>query len=163
MALERYTLTRAGYDQLQRELTDYQERRAQQQIEMESIQDNTTENYPEEGAEFEARTMREIMDERIGNLILILQQADVTDEDPNPRTIDPGDRVTAWNVQDREEVEFDLVGSAEVMYGREGVSIESPVGQALIGRRVGDVVDVATPDGMTRYAIRRVVRTPDHG
>lgn len=157
---DRYILTRAGYEQLQRELADYQARRARQQEEIGDIQNDGSENFPEEGAEFEARTMREFLDERIGNLTLILRNADVVDQDPDPRTVDPGDRVTVWSVEEGEEYEYDLIGGAEVMYGRLGVSIDSPVGNALLGRKIGDMVNVETPEGITRYVIRAITRTP---
>ncbi len=160
MAHDRYILTRAGYEQLQRELIDYQERRARQQEEVGDIQHDGSENFPEEGAEFEARTGREFLDERISNLTLILQHAEVVDDDPDPRTVDPGDRVTVWSVEEGKEYEYDLIGGAEVMYGRLGVSIDSPVGSALIGRKIGEMVNVETPDGSTRYVIRAITRTP---
>lgn len=160
MAHDRYILTRAGYEQLQRELVDYQERRARQQEAVGDMQQDGSENYPEEGAEFEARTEREFLDERIGNLTLILRSAEVVDDDPDPRTVDPGDRVTVWSIEEGQEYEYDLIGGAEVMYGRLGVSIDSPVGSALIGRKIGEMVNVETPDGSTRYVIRAITRTP---
>ncbi|MFN8528292.1 MAG: GreA/GreB family elongation factor [Anaerolineae bacterium] len=157
---QRYTLTRAGYEQLQRQLAEYQERRASRQDQLDDVQADSDKNVPEEGADFDVRTMTEFLDERIGNLTEILEHADVIDQDPDDRTVDPGDRVTLWNLQDRAEVQYDLIGSAEAMYGREGVSLDSPVGAALKGKRVGDVIDVQTPDGAAHYTIRRIERSP---
>lgn len=155
-----YTLTQAGYADLQRQLADYRERLAQHRAELTDIQHDSDEQFEEEGAEFEVRTRREFLEERIGNLELILSQATVLDEDPDPRTVDPGDRVTLWETTHREAVRYDLIGSAEAQYGRSGVSTESPVGAALLGRQVGDVVEVQTPDGRVRYVIQAIDRTP---
>jgi transcription elongation factor GreA len=160
MTQQQFVLTKAGYEQLQLELADYEARRSGQAEEESDVQSDVDEQFPEEGAEFEARTMREFMDERIGNLKLILERAQVVEEDPDPRVVDPGDRVTVWSVSENEEFQYDLVGSAEVMYIGEGVSVDSPVGQALLGKRVGDVFEVETPDGTTRYAIRHIEPIP---
>jgi transcription elongation factor GreA len=160
MASQQFVLTKAGYEQLQRELEDYEARRAGQHEELTSVQTDMDEQFPEEGAELEARTMREFMDERIGHLKLILAHAQVVEEDPDPHVVDPGDRVTVWSVSENQEFQYDLVGSAEVMYIGEGVSVDSPVGQALLGKRVGDVFEVETPDGITRYAIRHIEPIP---
>jgi transcription elongation factor GreA len=160
MATERFILTRQGYEQLQRELTDIEARRAERLEQLRDYKDDVGENPNEEGAFFEAETMKEHFDERIGHLQLVLQEAEVIDDDPNPHTADPGDRVTVWDVDAREERTFDLIGSAEATYLREGVSIESPVGQALIGKRVGETVEVTTPDGRAQYVIRRLERIP---
>lgn len=160
MAEPQFVLTRAGYEQLQRELADYEARRAGQAEEESSVQSNVDEQFPEEGAEFEARTMREFMDERIGNLKLILEQAEIVDEDPDLRTVDPGDRVTVWSLNENQQFQYDLVGSAEAIYIGEGVAVDSPVGKALLGKRVGDVIEVETPDGTARYAIRHIEPIP---
>jgi len=44
----------------------------------------------------------------------------------------------------------------EVAYGHEGISTDSPVGQALLGHVVGDTIDVEVPDGKVCYTIRKV-------
>lgn len=158
---QRNILTRAGYEALQQQLVDYQQRLAVHMENLENMQYGADEQFDEDGAEFDVRTRREFLEERIGNLELILREAEIIDEDPNPHTVDPGDRVTVWNAVEKQTFVYDLIGSSEVIYGREGVSIESPVGAALIGKRVGDVVEVETPDGMDRYVIRSIERSPE--
>ena len=65
-----------------------------------------------------------------------------------------------WDFKERKPLQFDLVGGPEVINGREGVAIDSPVGKALQGHRVGDVIEVEVPDGAARYAIRKIERIP---
>lgn len=156
---ERYTLTRAGYEEMQRELTELEARYQRELAELADVQDGLD---PEaaEPAYFESKTTKEEVEERLGHLRLVLRYADVIDEDPDPTVIDPGDRVVVYDYATKETLTFDILGSEEVIHGREGVSMDSPVGQALLGKRVGDVIQVEVPDGRVRYAIRSFAPIP---
>lgn len=55
-----------------------------------------------------------------------------------------------------EQDEFEIVGPAESDPARGRISVDSPVGQALLGHKVGDKVAVQTPDGATNYKILSV-------
>jgi len=83
MADERFILTRAGYEELQRELERLQARR---QAQMETFSDMSDywdiDPSPEEAAYVDARTTKEQLDERIGHLTLVLRHAEVVDDDP---------------------------------------------------------------------------------
>ncbi|MBI5666406.1 MAG: GreA/GreB family elongation factor [Chloroflexi bacterium] len=158
MAEQRFVLTRDGYERLKQEL---QELQAREQEERERLQDVVSDSDPsvEHAAYQDARTMREDIAQNILYIQQVLNRAEVLGEDPDPYRVDPGDRVIVWDIAAREERRFDLLGSAEVVVNDgKGVSIESPVGQALLGRRVGDVVEVDVPDGKARYAIRQIER-----
>lgn len=158
MAEERFVLTPNGYEQLKQELEELEARRRD---ETERLADTIDDVDPstEMGAYFDARTMREQIDQRIIYIQRVLDRAEILGADPDPTRVDPGDRVMVWDMAAQEELQFDLLGSAEVVINDgEGVSIESPVGKALLGRRVGDVVEVEVPDGKTRYAIRNIER-----
>ena len=52
--------------------------------------------------------------------------------------------------------QYQIVGSAEVAPLDGKISIESPVGKALVGHRVGDVVEVETPSGVNKLTVTRV-------
>lgn len=161
MAEQRFVLTRDGYEQLKQELEELEARRRD---ETERLADTIDDLDPatEMGAYFDARTMREQIDQRIVYIRQALEQAEILGEDPDPNRVDPGDRVIVWDIAAQEERQFDLLGSAEVVVNDgKGVSIESPVGRALLGRRVGDVVEVDVPDGKARYAIRQIERIAD--
>ena len=54
--------------------------------------------------------------------------------------------------------EFKLVGSTEANSLENKISNESPVGHALIGKRVGDVVDVETQSGVIQYKVLDIKR-----
>jgi transcription elongation factor GreA len=160
MANERFVLTRAGYGVLQRELEDLLRKNTEEMAEqLADVHDDT--EFGEEATFFDVVMEKELLDQRIAHLRAVLARAEIVDEDPDPTRVDPGDRITAWDFAEKQEVSFDLLGSAEVTYGREGISTESPVGRALMGRKVGDVIEVDVPDGKARYAIRRIERIPN--
>ncbi len=157
MAEERFVLTRAGFEELQAELRRLQAKRQDELSGYPEMQPFDVDPSHEEGAYDNAREDKETTEERIGHLKLVLEHADVIgDEDPDPGRVDPGERVTVWDVMERTTRQFDLIGREEAIAGREGISLDSPVGKALLGRRVGDVVTVDVPDGKARYAIRKI-------
>jgi len=58
-----------------------------------------------------------------------------------------------------EPTEFDLVGAVECDPGNDRISIDSPIGRAVVGHRAGDVVDVKTPGGIRTVEILAVTRS----
>jgi transcription elongation factor GreA len=165
MAEERFQLSPTGYAVLKQELaaleTDHQERFAQY-----ADANSDLDPASEEAAYFETRTAKEHLEERIGHLKLVLSRAEVLEDDPNPEGVDPGERVTVWDFAEQRERTFNLVSTTETVFARdriEGreVSVDSPVGAALLGKRVGDVIEVIVPDGRSKYAIRRIERIAD--
>ena len=57
-----------------------------------------------------------------------------------------------------EELEFQIVGSTEANSLKGKISNESPVGKALLGHEVGEVVSIETPDGDEQYKILGIER-----
>ncbi|NWF69498.1 MAG: GreA/GreB family elongation factor [Chloroflexi bacterium] len=153
-------LTRAGFEQLQRELADLETRGREEAAEnLFEAADDT--DVAEEETFRDAMNQKSMLEARILQLKQILAMAQVVDEDPDPNSASPGDRVVVWDHQEKAEVIFDLLGGAEIAMGRRhGVSIDSPVGKALLGKRIGDTIEVQTPDGVARYTIRRLEQIP---
>ncbi len=154
MAEERIILTRAGYEQLSQQLEAME---AMQEEGIEEIAETFDEtDYDEGGSLYDAMFDRDRLMLRINNLRHVLARAEVIDEDPDPDRVSPGDEVTVWDVEEQVERRFRIVSGEEVVHGIEGISSESPVGEALLGCQVGDVVEVEVPDGTAHYAIRAV-------
>jgi transcription elongation factor GreA len=108
--------------------------------------------YGDAGANDEYLATREdeaIIDARIAALETTLAQASVVEERARPGVVGIGSIVTVDQVGSGAGARYQLVGSHEARAPGD-VSIGSPVGQALLGRRSGDTVDVALPDGGTR-------------
>lgn len=161
MSEDEIILTRAGYEKLKKELekletvtaVEVAERMAEVRADGGDFQDDT--------AFFDAVTAKNYLDERIARLNMILAQATIIDEDPDPDKASPGDRVIVMDLDEKEELAFDLLGGYEIAHGRRGVSIASPVGKALLGKKPGDKIEVQTPGGLARYKIIRLEDIPD--
>ena len=91
---------------------------------------------------------------RIAELENILANCSVIEEeDSDTNTVRLGSKITVEDVEMGEQETYEVVGSQEAdpMNGR--VSEESPFGKALLGRAVGDEVQVEAPAGVLRYRI----------
>ena len=97
------------------------------------------------------------LEERIIKLENILRNANVVDESEiSLEVVSVGSIVKVKDYDFDEEVDFHIVGSAEADPLKNKLSNESPVGKALIGRKVGDVVDVPVPDGVSKFEILEI-------
>ena len=85
---------------------------------------------------------------------------EVVDEDEvDLDKVSIGCRVKVLDVTYNEEMEFKLVGSTEASSLKGKISNESPVGKALIGAKIGDVVKVETQAGSIDYKIIEIQRS----
>ena len=155
MSEERFILTRPGFERLQNELNELQQEEGEK---IEDVADtgNETSLLDEDGGMDAALLERDRVQQRIRQLEHILARAEVIDHDQDSRRISPGDRVTLWDTENEEEIVYSVLSSAEVAFGQQGISTDSPVGKALMGHVVGDTVDVVVPDGKVCYTIRKI-------
>ena len=70
-----------------------------------------------------------------------------------------GSKVKVKDYEFGEEVEYTIVGSAEADPMNFKISNESPVGKALIGKKVGEIVEVVIPDGVNKFEILEISRS----
>jgi len=107
-----------------------------------------------DNAEFdEAKNEQSFVEGRILTLEKMLANSVIIESaTAAPDSVRLGSRVTVVN-QDGEEEHFTIVGSAEVNLREGKISNESPVGRALLGRHIGDEVEVAAPAGTLRFRI----------
>ena len=66
--------------------------------------------------------------------------------------------VRVLDIEYNEEEEYKLVGSSEASSLQNKISNESPFGKALIGAKVGDVVEVEAPAGVVKYKVLSIHR-----
>ena len=107
----------------------------------------------------EAKNEQAQLEERIVKLENMLRNAKLIDEDAIATdVVSVGAKVVLKDLEFDEEVEYTIVGSAEADPIEGKISNESPVGSALLGHKLGTVVDVQTPDGIAKYEILSIDR-----
>ena len=102
----------------------------------------------------EAKNEQAFTEGRILQLENMLKNAQVVDDSDLPKDIVAvGSKVKVMDFDFDEEVDYLIVGSAEADPMNFKISNESPVGKALVGKKVGEEVEVAVPGGMSKFKI----------
>ena len=114
-----------------------------------------------ENAEYDAaKDEQRDIETRIEEIEKILKNVEVVVEDEvDVDKINVGCTVKGYDVEYDEEMEFKIVGSSEANSLQGKISNESPVGKALIGRSVGDTVQVETQAGEIAYKVLGIERS----
>ncbi len=158
MADKKNILTYAGLKKLEDELQELKVVRRQevaQKIKEAREQGDLSENAEYDAAKDEQRDI----EARIDELEKILKNAEVVIEDEiDLEKINIGCKVKVYDVEFDEEMEFSIVGSTEANSLQHKISNESPVGQALLGRKVGESVTVETQAGSIEYKVLEIQR-----
>lgn len=103
-----------------------------------------------------AKEDQAFLEGRIRELEYLLKNAVIVEgKRDNPEMVDIGVRVTIQEGDDPPEV-YDLVGAKEADPRNGRISNESPIGRALIGHRVGDIVTAETPAGLITLKILKI-------
>ncbi len=149
--IEEIVLTPVGYKELVDELESL--RTVERRDVAERIRDAITYGELTENSEYEdAKNAQAFLEGRIEDLKHIMQLARPMEMDEIPIDfVGLGSIVTVRD--DIEDWEFTLVTPVEADPSREKISDESPVGEALVGKKVGEAVTVTTPAGKTRYEV----------
>jgi len=151
-------LTQSGYDKLQSELEDLKVNRRKEiadKIKEARAQGDLSENAEYDAAKDEQRDI----EARIVEIEEILKHSEIADAHADDGTISIGSKVTLLDVEFDDEMVLDLVGSSEANSLKGSISNESPVGRALMGKKVGDEVQVETQAGVIEYKVLKVERS----
>ena len=158
MADKKHILTYAGLKQYEDELQNLKvvkRKEVAQKIKEAREQGDLSENAEYDAAKDEQRDI----ELRIEELEKLLENAEVVVEDEiDVDKINIGCKVKLLDVEYDEEMEFFIVGSTEANSLQNKISNEAPVGRALIGKSVGDVVDVETQAGIIQYKVLEIQR-----
>ncbi|HIS00726.1 MAG TPA: transcription elongation factor GreA [Candidatus Excrementavichristensenella intestinipullorum] len=111
-----------------------------------------------ENAEYdEAKNEQARIEGRIRDLEEMLRNAEVVDQAGQPAgVVGVGSEVRVFDLEYEEEDTYTLVGATEADPSKLKVSTESPIGKALIGARVGEVVEAQTPGGVIKLRIDEI-------
>lgn len=111
-----------------------------------------------ENAEYHAaRERQSFIEGRISELEDIISRADVIDLTKlSGTTVRFGASVTVADVETDEEITYQLVGPYEADLKKHKISVQSPLGRALIGKTIGDTAEVSAPGGSKGYEVLKV-------
>ena len=151
-------MTYAGLKKLEDELHDLKVVRRKEVAE--KIKEAREQGDLSENAEYDAaKDEQRDIEARIEELEAILKNAEVVVEDEaDTEKINVGCKILVWDEEFEEEVEFKIVGSTEANSLQGKISNESPLGKALMGRKVGDEISVEAPVGMMSYKVLKIER-----
>jgi len=80
----------------------------------------------------------------------------ISDHEIQTNMVSVGISVTVYDMDYDEEVEYQIVSSREVNPLENKISDQSPIGKALIGTKVGDIVSVEVPDGVAKFKVMKI-------
>ena len=159
MEAKKSLLTYAGLKKLEDELHDLKVNRRKEvagKIKEAREQGDLSENAEYDAAKDEQRDI----EARIEELEKILKNAEVVVEDEvDLDRINIGCQVKILDLEYDEELDYKIVGSTEANSLKGKISNESPVGKALIGAKIGDIVEVETQAGVIKYKVLEIERS----
>ncbi len=146
-------ITCEGLYKFENELTDLKVNKRKEIAE--KIKEAREQGDLSENAEYDAaKDEQRDIEARINELESFLKNVDVVyEEDVDTESIGVGNKVKLYDIDFDEEVDYIIVGTREVNIDEGKISPVSPVGKALMGAKVGDVVDVTTHAGSFKYEV----------
>jgi transcription elongation factor GreA len=154
--MEKLPMTAAGFAALEAEL------KHRQQVErpriVEAIAEARSHGDLSENAEYHAAKESQSLNEgRIAELEDKIARADVIDVSKlSGSSVKFGATLTLIDEDTEEEKRYQIVGDTEADVKSGRISVSSPISRALIGKKVGDTVEVNTPGGGKSYEILKV-------
>ena len=151
-------LSKEGYEKLDKELRDLKTR-GRKEI-ANDIAEARAKGDLSENAEYDAaKEAQGHLETRIAELENTLATSSIIDE----KNIDDTkayllSTVTILNHKTNKEMQYTLVSKDEADFKEKKISVDSPIGQAILGKEVGDVVEVDVPAGQLKLEIQKIER-----
>jgi transcription elongation factor GreA len=155
--LDRVPVTKEGYEALKRELENL--KRVERPENIKAIEEARAHGDLSENAEFAAAKDRQgFIEGRISELQYKLANADVIEPDGlNKDKAVFGSKVLLENIDTGEDVEYQLVGTDESDIEKGRISVSSPLGQAILGKKPGDELTLQVPGGKRVYELVEIL------
>jgi len=110
-----------------------------------------------ENSEYEdAKNEQAFIEGEIMTLEKMLRNSQIIEDGADNETVHLGCTVTIKDIEFNEDLQYTIVGSAEADPTEFKISNESPVGQAILGQKVGSIVEVHVPAGVLEYKILEI-------
>ena len=149
-------MTKKGYEQLREELERL--RKIERPKVIQAISEARAHGDISENSEYSAAKERQgFIEGRIKELETQLADAEVIDTSQLPSDkVVFGTTVTLLDIEAKQKKQYTLVGQGEADLKNGQISVQSPVGKALIGHKPGDKVTVSTPAKTIQYQILEI-------
>jgi transcription elongation factor GreA len=154
--MARSPITRDGYNQLHKELENLKKVIRPQVIK--AIEEARAHGDISENAEFAAaKEQQSFVETKIRDIEQKLSNSEIMDHiNPSKEKVGFASFVTLENLNNGGEVTYQIVGPDESDISSGKISITSPLGNSLIGKKVDEEVEVKTPGGLKRYSILKI-------
>ncbi len=147
-------LTQEGFEELKKELDDLIN--VKRPANIKAIKEARALGDLSENAEYDAaRNEQAELEGRIKKIEQILENVSII-ENVDTSKVSIGNKVKIKYIDDGEVDEYQIVGSQEADPFESKISNESPIAQALLGSKVGDIVDVNSPNGVYQVEITAI-------
>ena len=154
--MEKFPMTRSGFEQLEDELKRL--KTVERPAVIKALEEARAHGDLSENAEYHAAKERQaFIESRAAELENKISRAQVIDTTTlSGKTVKFGATVTVVDEDDDEEMSFQIVGEDEADIKQHRLSVKSPLARALIGKEVGEEVEVVTPGGGKMYELVKV-------
>ncbi len=155
--MDRIPVTQQGFEALKKELENL--KRVERPQNIRAIEEARAHGDLSENAEYAAAKDRQgFIEGRISDLEFKLANADViaTDKLPKDRVVF-GSKVVLENIETGEDVVYQLVGPDESDIENGRISITSPLGKAIVGKKPGDELTLQVPGGKRSYELIEIL------
>jgi transcription elongation factor GreA len=155
--LEQVPITKEGYEALKKEL-EYL-KKVERPKNIKAIEEARAHGDITENAEFEAAKDRQaFIDGRLSDLEYKLSRADIIDSKTlsNDRAVFASS-VVLENIDTGENVKYKLVGPDEANIEKGRISVSSPLGKAIIGKKPGNEIILQAPGGKRSYELVEIL------
>ena len=152
---ESHYMTQEGLDKIKKDL---EEALAQRPVISAQIAEAREKGDLSENAEYDAaREAQGLLEVKIARLKNLVANAKIIDESQiGTDKIQIMNKVKVENLALKRVMEFTIVGETEADFSKGKLAATTPIGKALIGHSVGDIVDAKTPSGIIQFKVLEI-------
>jgi transcription elongation factor GreA len=149
-------ITREGFERLYKQLERLKGEERRRVADRLRLATTTEANLAQNMEYLDAREEKLELERRIFMLRERLREARVVEPRPGNGRVDPGERVRVREIASGRSLVLELVGQLEADVAAGRVSVVSPLGQALVGLRKGEIANVVAPRGRFAFEVMAV-------
>lgn len=155
MAEQQFIMTQKGYDEAVERLRYLQTEKRQEIVER--ISEARSHGDLSENAEYDAARNEQAANEgEIADLDYKIKNAVIIETSTDTSFVHIGSKVKVYDEEMDEEDVYEITGTTEADPMQNKISNESPVGAALLKKKVGDIVKIVAPDGEYKLVIKEI-------